>query len=186
MDETLCVKLFKLGFLYNSEKLRLLQAEDLPEIPLEMEGRAKEDDRYLIRCYLASEADLLLTKDPNHSPAREFRVAVQSDPGWPLFVVGRYNPRAGTLSYALIHRGAGRIYGLDLGADHHNPTCERVGEKHKHRWTEAFRDKEAYVPQDITAPCDQPIAVWEQFCREANIDHQGHMHAPMRQEELPL
>jgi hypothetical protein len=130
------------------------------------------------------EGDIHWREDADHSLAREFRVEVKSDSGWPLFLVGRYNPYAGTLSYVLIHRSAGRVYGLDLGADHHNPTCQRVGEKHKHCWTEAFRDKVAYVPQDITASWDQPHAVWEQFCREANINHQGRMHAI--QEELPL
>jgi hypothetical protein len=130
------------------------------------------------------EGDIDWREDTNHSPALEFRVEVKSEAGWPLLVVGRYNPFAGTLSYVLLHRSAGRIYGLDLGADHHNPTCERVGEKHKHRWTEEFRDKKAYVPQDITAPWHQPRAVWEQFCREANIYHQGRMHEI--QEELPL
>jgi hypothetical protein len=132
------------------------------------------------------EGDLDWREDADHSPAREFRVEVKSDSGWPLFVVGRYNPCAGKLSYALIHRGAGRIYALDLGADHHKPTCERVGEKHKHRWTEDFRDKKAYVPQDITDPWNQPLAVWQQFCHEASIAHHGRMHDPAIQEELPL
>lgn len=125
-------------------------------------------------------------EDADHSPAREFRVELQSDAGWPLVVVGRFNPYAGTLSYVLIHRGAGRIYGLDLGADHHNPTCQRVGERHKHRWNEAFRDKEAYVPADITAEWNKPLDVWEQFCREAKIEHRGQMRPPAVQEELPL
>lgn len=101
-------------------------------------------------------------------------------------MVGRYNRFAGTLTYALIHRTVGRIYALDLDADHHNPTCQRVGEKHKHRWSEAFRDKEAYVPADITAAWDEPITVWQQFCAEANIRHIGIMHPPIMQEELPL
>lgn len=86
----------------------------------------------------------------------------------------------------LVHRSAGRIYGLDLGADHHNPSCQRVGEKHKHRWTEEFRDKEAYVPTDITASWDQPQEVWAQFCYEAKIHHNGRLHLPLIQEELPL
>lgn len=101
-------------------------------------------------------------------------------------MVGRYNRFAGTLTYALIHRTVGRIYALDLGADYHNPTCQRVGEKHKHRWSEVFRDKEAYVPADITAAWDEPITVWQQFCAEANIRHIGIMHPPIMQEELPL
>lgn len=132
------------------------------------------------------EGDVVWSEDADHSPAREFRVEVRSDAGWPLLVVGRYNPYAGKLSYVLLHRGAGRIYGLDLGADHHNPSCQRVGEKHKHRWTEAFRDKEAYVPSDITAGWDEPVEVWSQFCREARITHQGRMHPPSLQQELPL
>ena len=37
-----------------------------------------------------------------------------------MSVKGRYNGAAGTLTYALILKTAGRIYGLDLGKDHHN------------------------------------------------------------------
>ena len=130
--------------------------------------------------------DLEWQNDEDHSPAREFRVEVASDAGYPLFVNGRCNPKAGTLSYTLIHRGVGRIYALDLGAEHHNPDRSFVGEKHKHRWTEAFRDKQAYVPTDITALWTQPSDVWEQFCAEAKIAHQGEMPDLNVQEELQL
>lgn len=132
------------------------------------------------------EGDISWRDDPEHSPAREFRVELRSDAGWPVFVVGRFNPCAGTLTYALIHRGTGRIYGLDLGADHHNPGCEYVGRRHKHRWTEAFRDKEAYVPHDITEPWDQPVRVWRQFCAEARITHTGTLFEPFIQDALPI
>ena len=128
--------------------------------------------------------DLSWRDDEDHSPALEFRAAVASEAGYPLFVVGRYNSFAGTLSYALVHRAAGRIYALDLGADHHNPDCNRVGEKHKHRWTEEFRDKQAYVPEDITESWDHPAEVWSQFCAEAKIRHTGRMEPPVVQEEL--
>ena len=130
--------------------------------------------------------DLSWGDNEDDSPSREFRATVASGTGYPLFVVGRYNPLAGTLSYALIHSGAGRIYALDLGADHHNPDCNRIGEKHKHRWTEEFRDKQAYVPEDITEPWDRPIEVWKQFCTEAKIHHTGRMEPPAVQEEMPL
>ena len=63
---------------------------------------------------------------------------------------GRYNQDARTLTYALILKTVGRIYGLDMGKDHHNPQCEQVGDTHKHRWSEQYRDKEAYVPTDVT------------------------------------
>ena len=129
--------------------------------------------------------DIDWTEDEDHSPAVEFRVEVQSGAGWPLFARGSYNAFAETLSFTLVHRGSGRIYALDLGKDHHNPSCQNVGEKHKHRWTEAFKDKDAYVPSDITAPVNQPVEVWLQFCAEAKIIHDGVLHQPpVIQEEL--
>lgn len=124
--------------------------------------------------------------DEDHSPAQEFRVEVESAGGWPLFVNGRYNYAAGTLSYALILKTSGRIYGLDLGKDHHNPECEQVGERHKHRWSERYKDKEAYVPDDIDAPVSEPVAVWREFCAEAGIRHECRMESPAIQEELSL
>ncbi len=131
------------------------------------------------------EGNIAWCEDEDHSPALEFRAEVLSGAGWPLFVRGSHNPLAGTLTYGLILKTEGRIYALDLGKDHHNPQCMQVGEKHKHRWTEQFRDKEAYVPHDITAPVSDPVAVWEQFCAEAKIEHTGSLAQPLAvQEEL--
>lgn len=124
------------------------------------------------------DSDITWGQDEDHSPSVEFRVEVESEAGYPLFVRGSYNALAGALSYTLIHRGYGRIYALDLGKEHHNPSCQQVGEKHKHSWTERFGDKEAYAPPDITAPVHDPVQVWAQFCREANIQHHGVMHEP--------
>jgi len=133
------------------------------------------------------EGDLNWKQDEDHSPAVEFRAEVLSGVGYPLFVAGRFNALAGTLTYTLVHRGTGRIYGLDLGADHHVPTCELVGEKHKHRWTDQYADKDAYCPDDVTADVDNPVEVWRQFCIEAKIEHVGNLAAPPAvQEELGL
>lgn len=129
--------------------------------------------------------DIAWSEDEDHSPALEFSGKVLSESGWPLFVRGSYNRLAGALTFALILKSEGRIYALDLGKDHHNPQCTRVGEKHKHRWAEAFRDKEAYSPDDITAPVSDPVSVWRQFCAEAGIVHEGHLaQPPAIQEEL--
>lgn len=131
--------------------------------------------------------DIDWSEDEDHSPSVEFRAEVTSDVGYPLFVKGSYNALAKALSFALIHRAVGRIYALDLGKDHHNPSCQTVGELHKHRYTEQYRDKNAYVPSDITAPVDDPVSVWKQFCTEANIIHTGIMHVPLPvQEDLFL
>ena len=122
--------------------------------------------------------DITWLSDEDHSPTVEFRAEVGSDAGYPLFVKGSYNGLARTLTYALIHRGSGRIYALDLGKEHHNPSCSHVGEVHKHRWAEQTRDKEAYAPSDITAAVTAPVTVWRQFCVEARLDHHGLMHDP--------
>jgi hypothetical protein len=76
-----------------------------------------------------------------------------------------------------------RIVGdINLGKDHHNPQCPYVGERHKHRWNETVRDKEAYVPPDITDPVSDPVGVWKQFCGEARIQHAGRMQPPPQQQ----
>lgn len=138
-----------------------------------------EDEQKLIR------DDISWSEDEDHSPALEFRAEVESSEGWPLFVRGRYNRRAKTLTFALILKPVGRIYGLDMGKDHHNPQCDRVGDTHKHRWTEQYRDKEAYAPEDLTAPVSEPLLVWRQFCTEARIRHEGTMRSlPPEQMEL--
>jgi len=122
--------------------------------------------------------DISWAEDEDHSPAMEFRAEITSQAGYPLFVRGSFNPLAETLTFALIHASSRRIYALDLGKDHHNPSCTDVGEKHKHRWTDRFKDKDAYVPDDITQLATNPVAVWTEFCAEAKITHNGVMHPP--------
>jgi hypothetical protein len=125
------------------------------------------------------DGDIGWDDDEDHSPSVEFRADVHSDAGYPLFVRASYNAMTRCLTYALIHRSSGRIYALDLGKDHHNPSCNNTGDKHKHRWNDALRDREAYVPNDITAPPSDPVAVWQQFCAEAKITHTGTLQEPL-------
>lgn len=63
-----------------------------------------------------------------NSNRREFRIEIESDEGYPIFLRGWFNSSSGKLSYAIIHRSVGRIYGLDLGADHQNPDKQWVGD----------------------------------------------------------
>ena len=122
--------------------------------------------------------------DPQHSGAQEFRAPIQSDNGYPLFLIGRYNDAMGKLTYAVIHQNEGCIYRLDLGAKHRNPRPPEGGRgrllegAHKHYWTEQYRDKWAYRPNDITATWDRPLEVWTQFCAEAGIAHLGQLQPP--------
>ena len=130
------------------------------------------------------EGDLDWREVDDRHPACTFRASVLSDEDHPLEIVGRWNPMAGKLSYVLLYRGAGRIYALDLGSAHRNPDGERLEDTHKHRWTAEYRDKDAYVPEDITATWDRPLEVWQQFCAEAKIDHRGALGEPSVQQHL--
>lgn len=51
--------------------------------------------------------DVTWKEDEDRSPAMEFRVDIESTNGWPLFVKGRYNAAARTLTYALILKTTG-------------------------------------------------------------------------------
>jgi len=128
------------------------------------------------------DGDILWSEDEDQSPSVEFRAEVISGPGYPLFTRGGYNREARKLSYVLVHRAEGRICGLCLGIDHHNPACNYLGDRHKHRWSEPQGDKEAYVPPDITVGVNDAQAAWVQFCAEAGIIHNGVLHLPP---ELP-
>lgn len=124
------------------------------------------------------EGNISWVEDEDHSPALNFLAEVHSEAGYPLYAKGYLNRVARKLTYVLIHRSEGRIYGLDLGKDHRNPDRELVGEKHKHSWSEQASDKEAYVPEDITATIEDPPNVWRQFCGEAGLSHNGEMNSP--------
>ena len=131
-------------------------------------------------------AENIVWEGSPNSPTRRFRAEVDSDEGYPIFVDGWYNPSSGKLSYSIIHRSVGRIYGLDLGADHQNPDRRTVGEKHKNYWVPGSRANWAYVPEDITETWDRPVEVWRQFCAEAKLTHSGTMSQPAVQGSLPL
>ena len=108
----------------------------------------------------------------------KFRAEIITNNNDDLFVQGSWNSMIEALSYHLVYRSVGRIYGLDMGKDHRNPDGKLIGEVHKHRWTETYRDKQAYKPLDIKASASQPLEVWQQFCKEAGIVHNGTMYRP--------
>ena len=122
--------------------------------------------------------NIIWVADEDHSPASGFKTPIHSEAGYPLVVCGYFNPMSGKLSFAIIHQSSGRIYALDLGADHRNPDGDMTGDPHKHRWREGSGDNWAYSPEDITEPWNRPLQVWEQFCSEANVAHSGMMDEP--------
>lgn len=133
------------------------------------------------------EGNIIWKPDPKHDIWLKFKADILSEKEtYSLSLRGTYNPLISSLSYHIICPPYGRIYGLDIGKNHRNPSSgELVGETHKHRWSEVYRDKEAYVPPDITASASEPIEVWSQFCEEAMIRHNGVME-PIPEQQLDM
>ena len=127
--------------------------------------------------------DIVWTRRADSLSVNRFSAPLVSE--WPLLVHANFNPDVPTLSYLIVHKRHGRILGLDLGKEHHNPQCHMVGEKHLHEWNEDHRDKVARIPEEITAGISHPVGVWQQFCELTNIIHKGELQSPPpRQEEL--
>jgi len=57
------VKAFKAQFFLNAGKLLLYEENELQPLSPEVRGDVKQDDQYLVRVYLASGADVLVTTD---------------------------------------------------------------------------------------------------------------------------
>lgn len=112
--------------------------------------------------------------DEEHPGTVEFFVPFDSASGHPLWVKGSINWKIPAVSFVVIHGRAGRIYGLDLGKDHQHDG----NRTHKHTWSEAHKDRNTYVPADITASIEDVVGLWDQFCREARITHVGVMRRP--------
>ena len=138
------------------------------------------------------EGNIRWGEHPQRAGAQEFRAPIDSDAGYPLFVVGRYNDAMGKLTYAIIHWNEGPIYVLHLGISHLNPgSSEGATRKllectHKHYWTEQHRGRLAYQPREITETWECPLEVWHRFCAEARIDHRGNLEPPATQGDFPL
>jgi hypothetical protein len=86
------------------------------------------------------------------------------------------------MSFTLVWAGC-RIRSLDMGGPPHpNPDGRLLQPPHKHRWTDAHRDREAYIPIDITASDRE--GVFHQFLRESNIRFDGQYVDAFEQGDL--
>lgn len=119
----------------------------------------------------------------------EFIVNIEVDiPNVKLQLVVSRNIKLNKHSFTIVFNGAARIKSLDIGKGHKNPPDRKnnVGKKHKHTWTNEWRDEWAYRPDDITdnAPFEQ---VFSEFLIECNIQFEGALPPlPVIQGELGI
>ncbi len=118
-----------------------------------------------------------------HAGHQTFSADVLSkEADYDMTLVGSVTEQTG---YSKLHFFVGPqpIAMLHMGKTHHNPDCERLtGRVHKHRWSDAFREKQAYVPGEVDR------ASWEtllrSFLKECNIELRGRFAAPQIQGRL--
>ena len=122
--------------------------------------------------------DIEWLPDPNHPSAWTFRAPVVHSGEAPLAAHGTLQHEQDRLSYLLVLRAAGRIFGICWGYGHLNPSGETVSGPHVHRWTSEHRDRWVEPFDDAGTGASDPTFAWQQFCTHANIVHRGTLHQP--------
>ncbi|HXX69640.1 MAG TPA: hypothetical protein VEK07_20825 [Polyangiaceae bacterium] len=102
-------------------------------------------------------------------PYLKARVAVQSATGYDLAVEVTCNPVVGKISACLFVKGVkpgwARIYGVDVGDDHHNPDCQMAGDPHRHnRWSVVHGCRFASPAPEFTSVTEEMVARFLQEC----------------------
>lgn len=126
------------------------------------------------------------TDDEDQSCGLEFAIELRAATGELLLVRGQRCDPAGSLRFALILRGVGRIASLDLGHPHQGPDGRRCTALHFHRWSPPFRDHLAAPIKLPDAPGDPVDRIWALFCRLTRISHEGFLLDPPPRQEILL
>lgn len=126
------------------------------------------------------------TDDEDQSCGLEFSAELRAATGETLLVRGQRCDPAGSLRFALILRGVGRIAALDLGHPHQGPDGRRAAALHFHRWSPPFRDHLAAPLSLPDAPGDPVDRIWQLFCRLCKISHDSFLCDPPPRQEILL
>ncbi len=131
------------------------------------------------------EEDIFWTpiSNDNHESGFGFRVSIKSAIELPVELSGYFNLKSRKLSFSVIHKTEGRIYGLCTGDAKHREGTKWIFGKHKHRWDESEKLGHVYEPNDITAKWDQIEDVLRQFGAEANITLECDIDDPPSHQE---
>ncbi len=107
---------------------------------------------------------------------------VSEEADYEMILVGSLTEATGYVKFNLFV-GSQPIAMLHVGKIHHNPDCERLeGKVHKHRWSDAYREKRAYLPNDIDVTTIE--SGFRSFLNECNIELRGRFVAPQLQVRL--
>lgn len=103
----------------------------------------------------------------------EFNVPIEVNYPGKFVLIGTYNYSLNRFTFTILYNNEFRIKALDIGKGHKNPDKKRIGKKHKHKWTDKYKDKWAYEPNDITTGASIEQIFYE-FLKECNIIYTGN------------
>ncbi len=137
-----------------------------------------EVDAFLRDLAMRIEGDIRWQPERRDPLSFRFRTDVQTSDPHDHHLAGWYNPDSDKLTFAVFRKDRGRIYGLCLGITHPDLDPADPRRPHKHYWTDARRDQNRYLPDDITRNWSNPVEVWAEFRAESHMVHNGWFHAP--------
>ncbi len=112
---------------------------------------------------------------------QQFELPIQCEEDYKLRLVGTLTEATGYYKFNLF-LGSYPIRMLHIGKAHHNPDCGRVGQNHKHKWTDEHQTRWAYEPEEIDFT-DMEKAFWT-FLEECRIEYRGAFVKPAVQRRL--
>ncbi len=122
------------------------------------------------------EGDLRWSSHTNNVNYRKFRACIEyRDQSKDLILCGAYCMSKEAIHFAIIYKGVS-IYRLDVGSNHrHKNSGEYVGELHKHKLRDNDKEDDTYIPDDITSAFPNVLEIWQQFCKECKLRHNGRL-----------
>ena len=107
--------------------------------------------------------------------------------GFDLAVEVTWNPRSDKASACLFVKHVkplwSRIYGVDLGEDHHNPDCQLTGDPHRHdKWSVKYGVKFGSAAPDLVGRSVPEM--FGMFLEECGIEMPGTLVMPKVQTRL--
>lgn len=113
----------------------------------------EQDVNFIMKKQKRIVGNIAWIEKPNRDQIFEFIVPLEMDNfNEKLELIVNRNEKISKFSFTIVYNGIARIKSLDIGKGHRNPPDrkENVGRKHKHTWTNEWKDQWAYCPDDIT------------------------------------
>jgi hypothetical protein len=122
------------------------------------------------------EGDIVWRAHPDIDYAVSFRVEISCSVDKGIVLAAYYNRENNKFYLNLFRRTDGKPFlRLCNESGHHNPSCIQAGDPHLHHWDDEEGDK---IAEGVTLGKTDMQGIWREFCRIANITHNGILQSP--------